>query len=45
MPMVFEDWAIEGMEREGLSPDEYCNVHQYNWDDIEKWDDEDEDDF
>ena len=32
----FEDWAIEQMNREGLAPDEFCNVHSYNWDDIMK---------
>ena len=30
----FEPWAIEGMAREGLTPEEYCNVHAYNWEDI-----------
>lgn len=42
----FEDWAIRGMEREGLTPEEYCNAHEYNWDDIlveEDYDDEDDD--
>lgn len=39
--MEFEDWAIQGMEREGLTPEEYCNVHCYNWDDITKTPDDD----
>lgn len=30
----FEPWAIKGMEEEGLSPEEYCNEHEYNWEDI-----------
>ena len=30
----FEPWAIEGIAREGLTPEEYCNVHAYNWEDI-----------
>ncbi len=38
----YENWAEEAMEREGLTPDEYCNVHGYNWSDITK--DEDDDD-
>ena len=34
--MEYEDWARKGMQEEGLSPEEYCNKHGYNWDDIEK---------
>ena len=40
---IFEDWAERGMESEGLSPEEYCNEHEYNWDDIVR-DENDEDD-
>lgn len=32
----FEPWALREMEKEGLSPEEYCNRHQYNWEDILK---------
>lgn len=32
--LYFESWAVRGMEREGLTPEEYCNEHQYNMDDI-----------
>ncbi len=30
----FEDWALREMEEEGVSPEEYCNEHGYNWEDI-----------
>lgn len=39
---LFEKWAERDMEREGLSPEEYCNEHEYNWDDIVAEDDEDD---
>ena len=37
----FETWAEREMEREGLTPEEYCNEKGYNWDDIIADDDED----
>lgn len=40
----FEPWAEEEMEREGLTPEEYCNENGYNWSDILVEPDYDEDD-
>lgn len=39
----FEPWAEKEMEREGLTPEEYCNEHGYNYDDIFVEEDSDED--
>lgn len=38
----FEDWAERDMEREGVSPEEYCNENGYNWEDITKEDEDDD---
>lgn len=42
--MKFEDWAEKGMEREGSTPEEYCNAHGYNWEDITDNSDENDSD-
>ena len=44
MKRNYEDWAEKEMEEEGVTPEEYCNEHGYNWDDITTDDDDDDND-